>query len=301
VNILIIGKDGMVAQELRECFRTTGIDVVCQGRPEVDLCKPQTIRDVLLHDPPSVIINAAAYTAVDQAETEPDLAFATNRDGVKCLAEVSHGLGIPLIHISTDYVFDGKSRRPYREEDPKAPLGVYGQSKWDGEEAVRQCHPHHIILRTAWLYSMYGKNFLKTIVARAKAGKDLRVVNDQHGCPTWAKDVASAVVVITQMIQEGKDVLWGTYHFCGAGETTWYEFAQAIIKRAQDISPFKSGRLDPIATDGYPTLAKRPLYSVLDCSKIDQVFGIQSPSWHESMQQCVKELCACPDFLHGQS
>ena len=301
MNILIIGKHGMLARELQECFRASGYDVVCQGRPEIDVCKPETIRKVLLHDQPSVIINAAAYTAVDQAESEPDLAFAINRDGVKYLAENAQPLGIPLIHISTDYVFDGKSHRPYREEDPKSPIGVYGQSKWEGEEALRQCHPHHIILRTAWLYSIHGRNFLKTIVRKAKEGQDLRVVNDQHGCPTWAKDVALALVVITEAIQAGHEVPWGTYHFCGAGVATWYEFAHAIIDQAQDLSPFKAGRIDPITTDEYPTSTKRPAYSVLDCSKIDQAFAVKPPYWRDSMQQCLKELFTCPDFLRAQS
>ncbi len=301
MKILIIGKGGMLAQELQECSHTSGLNMVCKGRPAIDLCKPETIRAVLLQDQPSLIINAAGYTAVDQAESEPDLAFAINRDGVKCLAENAHNFGIPLIHISTDYVFDGKSRHPYREDDPKAPIGVYGRSKWEGEEAVRQCHPHHIILRTAWLYSIHGRNFLKTIVRKAKEGQDLRVVNDQRGCPTWAKDVVSSLIVMAQAIHGGKEVLWGTYHFCGAGEATWYEFAKAIIEQAQEILPFKSGRIAPITTDEYPTFTTRPAYSVLDCSKIDQAFGIRPPQWVESMQQCVKELFACPDFLHAQS
>lgn len=291
----------MLAPEVDRCFRTSGFDVACKGRPEIDLGKPDSIRDVLLQNQPSLIINAAAYTAVDQAESEPDVAFSINRDGVQVLAGECHRLGIPLIHISTDYVFDGERHCPYREGDPPSPLGVYGQSKWEGEEAVRQGQPHHIIFRTAWLYSIYGRNFLKTIVTRAKEGKELRVVNDQYGCPTWAKDVASALLVLTQTISNGKQVPWGTYHFCGAGKTTWYEFAQAIINHAQEISSFQVKDVTPITTEDYPTVVKRPAYSVLDCSKIHQAFGIGPPRWQDSMQQCVKELFACPDLLHARS
>jgi len=301
VKILVIGKQGMLAQELYGCFRTAGFDVVCKGRPEIDLCKPDTIREVLLHDQPSVIINAAGYTAVDHAESDPEQAFATNRDGVKCLGENAHRLGISFIHLSTDFVFDGKSPRPYREDDRALPLGVYGQSKWEGEEVIRQCHPQHVILRTAWLYSLYGRNFLKTILTKAKETQVLRIVNDQWGCPTWAKDVASALVVIVQKIRDDKEIPWGTYHFCGAGETTWYGFAQAIIKETQDISAFRVAGIVPIRTEDYPTLAKRPAYSVLDCSKIQQSFGLQPPQWQDSMQQCLKELLACPDLLHTPS
>ena len=291
----------MLAQELLGCFRAAEFDVVCKGRPEIDLCQPDTIREVPPHDQPSVIINAAGYTAVDHAESHPEQAFATNRDGVQCLVESAHRFGIPLIHLSTDFVFDGKSPRPYREDDPASPLGVYGQSKWEGEEAVRQCHPQHVILRTAWLYSLYGQNFLKTILVRAKQNQELRIVNDQWGCPTWAQDVASALVVITQKIRDAKDVQWGTYHFCGSGETTWYGFAQAIIKQAQEISPFQAKRIIPIATEDYSTLVKRPAYSVLDCSKIHQSFGLRSPQWHDSLGHCLKELLACPDLLHAPS
>ncbi len=291
----------MLAQELPGGFRAAGFEVVCKGRPEVDLCKPDTIREVLLHDQPSVIINAAGYTAVDHAESDPEQAFATNRDGVQCLGEHAYRLGIAFIHLSTDFVFDGKSPRPYREDDPASPLGVYGQSKWEGEEAVRQCHPQHLILRTAWLYSLYGRNFVKTILIRAKENQELRIVNDQWGCPTWAQELASALVVITQKIRDDKDVPWGTYHFCGSGETTWYGFAQDIIKQAQEISPFQAKRIIPIATEDYPTLVKRPAYSVLDCSKIHQAFGLQSPQWHESLGLCLKELLACHDLLHAPS
>lgn len=301
MNVLIIGKQGMLAQELQQAFSMSGFHTFCKGRSEIDLCRSESIREVIQQVQPSLIVNAAAYTAVDQAESEPDQAFATNRDGVNCLAQHASRLDLPVIHVSTDYVFDGNSRRPYREDDPTSPLGVYGLSKWEGEQALRSVHSRHIILRTAWVYSMYGRNFLKTIVTKAQEGQELRIVDDQRGCPTWAKDLASVIVAITQQIHKDKEVPWGTYHFCGSGETTWFEFAQAIIKHAQEISPFQAQPIIPISTDGYPTVVQRPAYSVLDCSEISKNFNVHPPSWQDSMPQCVKELFACPDLLHARS
>lgn len=301
MKILIIGKHGMLAQEVLGSFRAAGYDVMSRGRPEADLCRPAAICHTLLHEQPSLIINTAAYTDVEQAESDPDQAFATNRDGLKILAMETNRLGIPLIHISTDYVFDGTNRRPYREDHPASPLGVYGTSKWEGEEEIRQCHPHHVIIRTAWLYSVYGKNFLKTILKKAKDGQPLQIVNDQWGCPTWAKDLASALLVITQKIFQTQEIPWGTFHYCASGKTTWYEFAQLSIRQAQVISPIPVKPLIPIATPDYPSLVKRPAYSVLDCSKIQQTFGIKPTPWEASVQQCVKEFFACPDLLQAPS
>jgi dTDP-4-dehydrorhamnose reductase len=301
VRILVVGKQGMLAQELGKSFSEAGFEVVCKGRSEIDVCQPQMVQNALLHDQPSVIINAAGYTAVDQAESEPDQAFAVNRDGAQCLAKHASRLGIPLIHISTDYVFDGTSRRPYREDDQASPLGVYGHSKWEGEEAIRRSQPQHIILRTAWLYSIYGRNFLKTILRKGMDGQALRIVNDQWGCPTWAKDVAEVLVAIVYKISDEITVPWGTYHFCGTGEATWYEFAQAIIKHGQDLSPFSANSVTPISSEDYLALAKRPAYSVLDCSKIQHTLGLKSSPWQASVQHCVKELVACPDLLHARS
>ena len=291
----------MLAQELQSVLQNSGFAWECHGHPDIDLCQPDTLRQRIQQVQPSLIINAAGYTDVDQAESHPELAFALNRDGVQALAEQAHRFHIPLFHISTDFVFNGNSSRPFREDDPASPLGVYGRSKWEGEEAVRQCHAHHVILRTAWLYSVYGRNFLKTILYKIQKGQELRVVNDQWGCPTWAKNLASALVVIAEKIFIEKEACWGTYHFCGSGETTWYGLAQAIVQQAKGQVPFPEERLLPIRTVDYPTAAKRPAYSVLDCSKVHQVFGVGTPHWHDGVRQCVKELLACPDLLHAQS
>jgi len=288
----------MLAQELERAFASNEFDVSCRGRPELDLGNRESIQQALHQGQPELIINAAAYTAVDQAETDIDAAFLINRDGARWLAESCHSAGIPLIHVSTDFVFNGEHSRPYQEDDRASPLGVYGQSKWEGEEAVRACLDRHIILRTAWLYSMYGRNFVKTILGKAQAGQELRIVNDQWGCPTWVRDVAAALVGLAQRIRDEPKIPWGTYHFCSSGQTTWYGFARAIITEAQAISPFSCPEIIPIPSTDYPTPATRPAYSVLDCSKIQRTFGLKAPDWAASMPQCIKELLACPDSRH---
>lgn len=291
----------MLAQELRESFSAAGIDVVGVGRPVMDLCNPDTVRNALLHQTPSFVINAAGYTDVDQAESNPDVAFSVNRDGVQTLTKESHRLDIPLVHVSTDYVFDGKSRRPYREDDPVSPLGVYGRSKWEGEECVRHHQPKHIILRTAWLYSVWGRNFLKTVLRKAMNGEELRIVQDQTGSPTWARDLASAIVIVTKAILDGHHEPWGTYHLCGGGHTTWYGFAKAAVEQAKQVSSFSNKPIVPIMSDDYPAVVKRPAYSVLDSSKIQRVFGIQALPWEDRVHYCIKELMACPDLLRVPS
>jgi dTDP-4-dehydrorhamnose reductase len=253
-----------------------------------------SVRQALAEVQPDILINAAAYTAVDQAEAEPDVAFAVNRDGVAHLAAACRDIGIPLLHVSTDYIFDGSASRPYCEDDRAAPLGVYGQSKWEGEEAVRCCHSEHVIVRTVWLYGFHGYNFVKTMLRLAREQEVLRVVNDQYGCPTWSRDLAAALVIICQRIMQGRDLVpWGTYHFCGAGQTTWCGFSQAIIEEARAFEPLRVQEVVPIPTTAYPTPAKRPVYSVLECSKVQSVFGITPCPWRESLHNCLQEFYTC--------
>jgi dTDP-4-dehydrorhamnose reductase len=226
---------------------------------------------------------------------EPEAALAVNRDGVAHLAVLCREAGLPLLHVSTDYVFDGAAARPYGEEDLAGPLGMYGRSKWEGEEAVRGCHQEHVIVRTAWLYGCHGRNFVKTMLRVAQEREVLRVVDDQYGCPTWSRDVAEALVTICRRIAQDRDrVPWGTYHFCGAGQTTWYGFAQAIIAAARAYEPLRVQEVVPIPTSAYPTPAKRPAYSVLDCSKVQAVFGITPRPWRASLHDCLRELYPCP-------
>ena len=298
MKILVVGGQGMLGQELMACFPATEFTVVNYGLPELDITNEKSVHHVVDSVHPDIVINAAAFTAVDLAETEIDLAYAVNRDGPKHLGLSCRRMGVPLIHISTDYVFDGKSGRPYREQDPPSPLGIYGKSKWAGEEAIRQCHDKHIIIRTAWLYSIYGNNFVKTILRLASQQTELRVVNDQFGSPTSAKDLARAIQNICVNLGVGgtRDE-WGDYHYCGAGETTWFEFARFLIEEGKEFAPLRVQRILPLSTAEYPTPAKRPQYSVLDCAKIQKVFGVLTNHWETSVRNCIKELYACPSLL----
>jgi dTDP-4-dehydrorhamnose reductase len=302
MRVLVIGHQGMLAQELGPCLARVGFTIMSRGRPEVDITRTFSVRQALVDAQPDMLINASAYTAVDQAELEPDAALAVNRDGVARLAALCREVGIPLLHMSTDYVFDGSASRPYCEDDRVAPLGMYGRSKWEGEEAVRRCHPEHVIVRTAWLYGCHGQNFVKTMLRFAHEREQLRVVDDQYGCPTWSRDLAAALVTICQRIVQGRDrVPWGTYHFCGAGQTTWYDFARAIIEEAKAFESLRVQEVVPIPTTAYPTPAKRPTYSVLDCSKIQSAFHIKPRPWRESLHDCLQELYTCPPISPAMS
>jgi dTDP-4-dehydrorhamnose reductase len=236
------------------------------------------------------VINAAAYTAVDLAETEKKQAFEVNRDGPANLAGFCADAGIPLVHISTDYVFDGSKAGAYREDDPVAPIGVYGQSKAAGEAEVRRKIPEHLIVRTAWLYGVHGHNFVKTMLRLGREKKTLRVVDDQTGCPTYAADLARAILSMADHILAGKKTPWGTYHYCGAGSVTWCGFAQAIFKIAAKHEAFAAPSVIPITSAEYPTPVKRPANSVLDCSKIAKQFGIQPRPWIDGLADMLEAL-----------
>jgi dTDP-4-dehydrorhamnose reductase len=272
-------------------LQRTGWAAVGLGRPELDITQPVSIQRALRHIGPDILVNTAAYTAVDQAESEPEAAFAVNRDGAAHLAAACKQAHIPLVHISTDYVFDGKATRPYREEDPAAPLGVYGRSKWEGEEAVRTCHRQHLIVRTAWLYGRHGTNFVVTILRLAREREVLRVVADQHGSPTWSRDLAEALAAICRRVeQDGDATPWGTYHFCGAGQTSWFGLACTIVEEARARERLRVHRVKPIPTAAYPTPAQRPAYSVLDCRKLQATFGLTPRPWQVGIRAVMQEL-----------
>jgi dTDP-4-dehydrorhamnose reductase len=291
MNVLVIGQRGMLAQEVVPCLRRAGFAVVSQGRPALDIREAASCQEALAQSQPDVVINTAAYTAVDLAESDKEQAFAVNRDGAAFVADACRELGVPLIHLSTDYVFDGLARRPYRVDDVATPLGVYGASKWQGEEAVRARHPAHLIVRTAWLYASQGTNFVQTMLRLARTRDVLRVVNDQYGCPTWCRDVAEALVVMCHRIAQDRGrVAWGTYHYCSAGQTTWYEFARAIIEEARAFEALQVRDIMPIPTTEYPTPAPRPAFSVLDSSTVQAVFGITPPAWRERLHTCMQEV-----------
>ncbi len=294
MRVALVGNKGMLARDLARLLDESGIAHWGADLPELDITRPESIRWGLEQSEASVVINCAAYTAVDRAESEPDLAFAVNRDGVGHLAMACKRLNLPLLHLSTDYVFDGALRRPYREEDPPSPLGVYGASKLAGEEALRATHPRHVIVRTSWLFGALGQSFVKTILRLAREREDLRIVDDQFGCPTWTRDLAEALIQIARAVESpmGADGLWGTYHYCGLGQTSWCGFAREIIERAREWGPVKAQCVMPIPTAEYPTPAQRPLWSVLDCGKICGSFGIVQKDWRVGLAEVVQDLLA---------
>ena len=286
--ILLIGSNGQVGTELQHTL-ASNYKVIALARPEIDLTHPDKLRQIIRETQPEIIINAAAYTAVDKAENEPENAHLINTVAPQIIAEESQKLGSFLIHLSTDYVFNGNSHYPYRETDSTNPLSVYGQTKLAGEIAIQQNCPHHIILRTAWVYGTYGKsNFVKTMLRVGQERSEVRVVADQIGSPTWAQDIAST---ITQIIPQLTSENAGIYHYTNSGVASWYDFAIAIFEEAEKLGfPLKIANIIPITTPEYPTPAKRPAYSVLACEKISQILGTYPPHWRQELRLMLKEL-----------
>lgn len=291
MRIIVIGKEGQVARALAERAADHQATVTLLGRPTLDLADPSGIEDVLAQAHGDLIVNAAAYTAVDQAEQEPDLAEAINGIGAGVVAGAAAAMGVPLIHLSTDYVFDGSLDRPYRESDPVHPLGAYGASKLLGEQAVAAETDDHAILRTAWIYSPFGRNFVKAMLRLAKDRKEIGVVADQIGSPTSALDLADGIFAVAGNLlgQPGKPELRGVFHMAGRGFATWAEVASEIFSLSSRFGG-PSARVRPIATADYPTPAKRPANSRLDCTKLQQIHGHALPDWRGSLSLCVERL-----------
>ncbi len=295
--ILLIGKNGQVGYELERLLPGLG-PVAALDRTELDLSRPEEIRRVIRAIRPRLIVNAAAYTAVDQAETDQTTARAINAEAPGVMAEEAKRIGAVLVHYSTDYVFDGLKNSPYHEEDPKNPLSVYGITKLAGEEAIRQSGALHLIFRTAWVYSTRGRNFLLTVLRLASQREELRIVSDQVGAPTWCREIARSTVAALQNLSAGlgldafSPALSGTYHMTASGIATWFDFARAICEEAANapedlswISEATAGRtlavqrILPIRTAEYPTPARRPPYSVLSNDRLSKVFGISLRDW----------------------
>lgn len=297
ISILLTGKNGQVGFELGKLLPRLG-NLVALDRRELDLSKPAEIRRVIREARPQLIINAAAYTAVDQAETDQAVARSINSEAPAVLAEEAKKTGAALVHYSTDYVFDGLKNSPYLEDDPKNPLSVYGRTKLAGEEAIRQTGAPHLIFRTAWVYATRGRNFLLTILRLASQREELRIVSDQIGAPTWCREIALATVAALQNLSWHSSAdsqlssVSGTYHMTAGGITTWFDFAQAICQEAAHvpsnlpwIAEVTSARLLtvqrilPITTAEYPTPARRPPYSVLSNERLFHTFGLRLPEW----------------------
>lgn len=287
LRILISGQHGQVSLELQKHLKDLGEVIVC-AREQLDLTRPEQIRQQVRTLRPDLIINAAAHTAVDQAEREPQLAFAINATAPKVFAEEALALGVPLIHYSTDYVFDGRKTAPYTESDRPNPLGVYGASKLAGEQAIGDVGGAHLILRTSWVYSTHGRNFLLTMQRLLQEKPHLRVVADQIGAPTWAGTIARSTRALIERWQSGHAGAWGTYHLSAQGETSWFGFAQAIAEQLQ-AQHLPCASLEAIPSSEYPTPATRPLNSRLDCSRLQQQWNVSQPDWRDALRECLAE------------
>lgn len=288
--ILIAGRNGQLARCLRDLAAVRDLPSVALGRRELDLDNREGIDKIVASIAPSAIINAAAYTAVDLAESEAAKAFSINRDGAAALADVAWQMNIPLIHISTDYVFDGAKPDAYDENDIPAPLNVYGASKLAGEAAVLAAHPLATVVRCSWLYSPYGSNFVRTMLRLCETQPIVRVVRDQLGNPTYAFDLAEALLRIAERsVTDDRRATAGIFHLAGQGETSWYDFAQGILlERSRRGARIPA--LEAITTEEFPTAARRPRNSRLDSSKAERVFGTRLAPWRHSLEACLDQL-----------
>ena len=292
MKVLITGCNGQVGTELMGLATDYGIDAVGVDVAELDITAAAAVATALEQHQPQAVINAAAYTAVDKAEAEPNIAWAVNRDGPANLAAACAQRGIPLLHISTDYVFDGRKQGAYAETDAVRPLGVYGASKLAGDVAVQEACKQSIILRTSWVFSAHGNNFVKTMLRLGQDREELSVVSDQLGCPTAAREIARTLyTMLVANSTAGDNACWGTYHFCQPAPVSWFGFAEAIFTEARSQGEVLQLRtVRPITTQEYPTAAKRPLNSVLDCSQIKKDFNLTIKPWRESLAEVINEL-----------
>ena len=290
MKILVAGRSGQVAQSLA-AISTPERHFVTLGRPELDICDPASVAAAIHEHQPAALINAAAYTAVDRAESEPEAAFAANETGPRVLATAAREAGIPILHISTDYVFAGNKDGFYTEDDPVDPQSVYGRSKLAGERAVAEANPDHVILRTAWVFSPYGNNFVKTMLRLAADRDTVRVVADQWGSPTYAPDIAEGLAkILDQALASPADPIWrGTFHMTAAGTCTWADFAEEIFRQSAERGG-PSAKVERITTAEYPTPAKRPANSQLDNGMFARAFNFTLPAWQDGTRRCLEAL-----------
>ena len=291
MRVLVTGRDGQVARSLLEkAGERPDIELLCVGRPELDLAHPATVYDSLRKSQPDIVVSAAAYTAVDKAEDEPALAHAINAQGAEAVAAATRLYGIPVVHLSTDYVFAGDSTRPYTEEDLPSPRSVYGHSKLQGELLVAAANPQHVILRTAWVYSPFSRNFVKTMLNLAHHRESISVVADQFGNPTSALDIADAIYrVIDQLNSKPNSSIYGLYNLVGQGDTNWSNFAKTIFA-ASSAQGGPTAEVIEIMTSEYPTKANRPMSSCLSSKKFEKTFGFVMPEWRASLFQVIELL-----------
>ena len=288
MKILVLGCKGQLGRCLNDQLVNTEHEVIYTSREQIDIADFEVTKSKILEFSPDLIINATAYTAVDKAEEDKKTANLINHLAVKNIADICNQLKCWLIHVSTDYVFDGNSNVPYKEDDETNPQGAYGETKLKGELAIQASGCKHIILRTAWVFSEYGNNFLKTMLRLGAERDELSIVGDQIGCPTYAQDIARSVVEIVPQLNSRKDN--GIYHYCGDQPCSWYDFANAIFDQAMAHNLKMPSIVNSIETSAYPTPAKRPAFSVLDCSKMANECGVLSSNWQEGIRQVVRKL-----------
>ena len=287
MKILLIGKNGQVGWELRRTLAPLA-EVVAADYPEINFANAPALRQFAAAMRPDVVVNAAAYTAVDKAETETELCRQINAVAPGILAEEAKKIGALMVHYSTDYIFDGAKTSPYAETDAPNPLGAYGRSKLEGDQAVKASGANHLIFRLCWVYGVRGQNFMLTMQRLAREREKLRVVGDQFGCPTWSRMIAEATALALKQVLAGADCskFNGEYHLAAGGQANWHEFASRIIELMPEAER-KCRAVEKIATAEYPTPAKRPAYSVLDCGKLQQTFGLRLPDWEASLRQVL--------------
>jgi len=292
MRLYVIGAEGQVARSLREAASANpDVTIGCGSRPTVDILDPVSVAAAIASFRPDVIVNPAAYTAVDRAEDEPERAFAINRDGAQAVAWIAREHDLPIVHLSTDYVFDGGKASAYLETDDTNPQGVYGRSKCEGEIVVARANPHHVILRTSWVYAPFGNNFVRTMLRLACERDRIRVVNDQMGCPTYAPDIAAAIISISRRIRNWRDEYAGITNLAGPDAMTWYKFACAIFRQSAARGG-PSVMVEPITTSEYPTRAVRPVNSRLSTKRLRSMFDIGMPLTEASLADCLDRLLA---------
>ena len=291
MRILVCGASGQVGLELMGQAAAYGLEVLGMTREQLDITDSRRVADLVGQYKPGLIINAAAYTHVDNAEKQTEQAYAVNREGVANLAAVARQADIPLLHISTDYVFSGDAEKPYRETDPVAPSGVYGASKLAGEVAIQAVLERHVIVRTSWVYGVHGHNFVKTMLRLGQQRDALSVVADQIGCPTQAGSLARVLLQLAQRYAQEGSLAWGLYHYSGQPPCSWFDFAEEIFRQAAIKGLLtKTPQVTAITTAQYPTPARRPAWSVLDCGKFEQAFGIAPHDWHDDLGSVLDVL-----------
>lgn len=288
MRILIIGKNGQIAKSLYELKNQNELDFFFIGRPEIDLEVPNNISEIIKSINPDIVINAAAYTNVDQAEKDFEKAFLINAIAPKLISKTCNSLNIPIIHYSTDYVFSGETSTNYKENDICNPINLYGKSKFEGEINVAFENPNHVILRTSWVYSQFGNNFVKTMLKLGNQKNEISVVNDQFGSPTYAKEIAIATLKIAKRIKENQSSeLRGVFHLSASNTTNWADFAKTIFEIHSNNNDNKI-KIIPIMSSQYSFIAKRPRNTILNCEKLFDIYGIKLPDWKTSLKECIE-------------